>query len=114
MTFTTKGMDTLETVCAQRREVRLPCTPTVVYAHLDGYDEPVAGEIVEVSKAGVQLHIHEPLPIGSLVTVDFGGMIVLGDVRHCDERIDEYYTIGLRTCDVRKQGPPDLSIPNAR
>jgi hypothetical protein len=60
--------------------------------------------------------VGEPLPVGSLVTVEVGGVIVLGDVRHCDEHLNLYYTVGLRTCDVRKQWRdcmPDLALPGA-
>jgi hypothetical protein len=86
---------------SHRREMRWPCTPTVVYAHLDGYDEPVPAQIVEISKAGVQLHISEPLAVGSLMTLEMGGTTVLGDVRHCDIRADQSYTVGVQLCDVK-------------
>lgn len=84
----------------ERKEMRWPCEPRPVQAHLDGYDAPLAAEMVEVSRTGVQLHVPEPIPIGALVTVEVGGMIVLGDVRHCDPSPKEYYTVGLHTCDV--------------
>ncbi|HVV46880.1 MAG TPA: PilZ domain-containing protein, partial [Bryobacteraceae bacterium] len=60
------------------------------------------GEVVEVSRTGVQLHVPEPIPVGSLVTVEMGALVVLGDVRHCDPSPKEYYTVGLHTCDVQR------------
>jgi len=84
-----------------RKEIRWPCDPRIVRAHLDGYDEPIAGELVEVSRTGVQLHIPDPIPVGSLITVEIGATVVLGDVRHCDPGPKDYYTVGLHTCDVK-------------
>ena len=83
------------------RELRLPCTPTGVLAHLDAFDEPVTGHIVEVSRAGFKLHMDNPLPVGSFVTVETGGMTMLGDVRYCYARSDQRHTVGIRTCDVK-------------
>jgi hypothetical protein len=85
-----------------RKEMRWPCDPRIVRAHLAGYDEPIAGEMVEVSRTGVQLHVPAPIPIGSLVTVEVGQMIVVGDVRHCDPSPKDYYTVGLHTRDVQR------------
>jgi hypothetical protein len=87
----------------RRREPRLPCNPTIVSAHVDGYDESVAARVVEVSKAGLQLHTEELLPVGTLVTIDMGGMLVMGHVRHCDERADKAYTVGVMMADVKER-----------
>jgi hypothetical protein len=57
--------------------------------------------MVEVSRTGVQLHVPAPIPVGSLVTVEVGHTVVLGDVRHCDPSANDYYTVGLHTCDVQ-------------
>jgi putative two-component system response regulator len=84
-----------------RREVRHACSPTEVLAHADNFDRPIAGEIVEISASGIQLHIRQPLAIGTLATVEMGEMLVLGEVRHCDETANGYFTVGLKTCDVR-------------
>lgn len=86
----------------RRSEMRWACTPTGVHAHLDGYDRPIGGQVVEVSREGMQLHVEEPIAVGSLVTIEMGNVIVLGDVRHCNSR-QNYYTVGLRTRDVRSQ-----------
>ncbi|HVY92274.1 MAG TPA: PilZ domain-containing protein [Bryobacteraceae bacterium] len=85
-----------------RKELRWACDPRIVLAHLDGFDEPIAGEVVEVSRTGVQLHLANPIPIGTLVMIEVGTLVVLGDVRHCDASPNDYYTVGLQTCDVQR------------
>jgi hypothetical protein len=85
----------------RRSEMRWPCDPRGVLAYLDGRDAPIAGKVVEVSRAGLQLHVADPIPVGSRVTVEMGPLVLLGDVRHCDASPKQYYSVGLRTCGVR-------------
>ena len=54
-----------------RREPRLACDPTGVRAHLKGSDRHFTGQIVEVSRTGVQIQIDEAVPVGSVMTVEF-------------------------------------------
>lgn len=84
-----------------RKELRWACDPRIVLAHLDGCDEPIEGQVVEVSRAGVQLHVQGPIAVGTLVTIHVGTLVLLGDVRHCDANPNAYYTVGLQTCDVQ-------------
>jgi hypothetical protein len=58
--------------------------------------------MVEVSRTGVQLHVQTPIPVGSMVTVEVGETVVLGDVRHCHPSPKDYYTVGLHTRDVQR------------
>jgi hypothetical protein len=82
-----------------RREPRLPCNPTGVHAHLEGSGRHFTGKIVEVSRTGVQIQIDEAVPVGSVMTVEFGGTVLTGDIRHCQLR-DGRFTIGIQTADV--------------
>jgi hypothetical protein len=82
-----------------RREPRLPCNPTGVRAYVTGSDRHFMGEIVEVSRTGIQLQIDEAVPEGSLMTVELGGTILQGEVRHCQSR-DGRFTVGIQTADV--------------
>jgi hypothetical protein len=85
---------------ASRREPRLPCNPTGIHAYVEGRGRPVAGQIVEVSRTGIRLQIDEAVPIGSVMTVEVGGTLLMGDVRHCEPH-DEQFAVGLQTLDVR-------------
>jgi hypothetical protein len=74
-----------------------------VRAHVDEHDAPVAAQLVEVSSTGMKLHVTEPIPVGTRLTIDTGGMIVMGDVRYCGLQSDQSYAIGLMMFDVRAQ-----------
>jgi hypothetical protein len=87
----------------RRREVRLPCTVTVVRVHSAEHGLPVTAQLVEVSGFGMQLHTEEPIPVGTRLTIDTGGMKVRGAVRHCVPGPGQSYTIGVLLCDVRAQ-----------
>jgi hypothetical protein len=82
-----------------RREPRLPCNPTGVHAVLEGSDRHFTGQIVEVSRTGIQLQIDEAVPVGSVMTVEFGGTVLTGAVRHCQLR-EGRFTVGIETSDV--------------
>ena len=85
-----------------RRDLRLACDPTVAPAHLDGRQEPVAVRVVEVSKSGLQLSADEPMPIGAIVHIDLGGIMVEGEIRHCQMRSDDHsYAVGVLMRDVK-------------
>ncbi|HVW10244.1 MAG TPA: PilZ domain-containing protein [Bryobacteraceae bacterium] len=82
-----------------RREPRLPCNPTGVRAYLKSLERQFTGNIVEVSRTGIQLQIDEAVPTGSVMTVEFGGTVLEGEVRHCEFR-DGRFTVGIQTADV--------------
>ena len=82
-----------------RREPRLPCNPTGVDARLEGSDRLLTGRIVEVSRTGIQIQIDEAVPEGCVMTVEFGGTVLTGDIRHC-EACDGRFTVGIQTTNV--------------
>jgi hypothetical protein len=86
---------------SSRREPRLPCNPTSIHAQVEGSGRIVSGQIVEVSRAGIRLHVDEAVPVGSVVTVELGGTVLRGDVRHCEADDAERFTLGIQTSDVR-------------
>ena len=84
-----------------RRNERLSCNPTIVQAYVDGRERPVAAQVVEVSKSGVQLVLAEPLPVGGHVRIEIGALIVQGDIRYCKPRDDnESWAAGILMCHV--------------
>jgi hypothetical protein len=85
----------------RRREVRLPCTVTVVRVQAGEHDAPATAQLVEISSIGMQLHTEEPMSVGTRLTIDTGGMRVRGAVRHCEPRSEQSYTVGVLLCDVR-------------
>jgi hypothetical protein len=103
MEHTLKKETKANTAADRRREVRLPCSVTAVRAHMDEHDAPVTAELVEVSSTGMKLHVAEPIPVGTRLTIDTGGMTVMGDVRFCEMHSEQSYTVGLMMFDVRAQ-----------
>lgn len=43
------------------------------------------------------------MPVGALVRIDMGDLSVRGDVRHCDARPDNSYTVGVLMLDATEQ-----------
>src|SRR5579863_9260100 len=67
----------------RRREMRLQCDPANVVLEIVGHHEPVEGQIVEVSKSGLQLRVETLVPAGESVRVTRASMIINGQIRYC-------------------------------
>jgi len=80
----------------RRAEMRIACEPVTVQAWLGGREQKIAAVVVEVSKSGLQLLTDVPVQVGSAVRIDTGGLIVLGDIRYCQPRMDNRsYAVGV-------------------
>ena len=82
-----------------RREPRLACNPTGVQARVEGSGRHFIGQIVEVSRTGIQIQIDEAVAVGSVMTVELGDTLLTGDIRHCEPR-DGRFAVGIQTNDV--------------
>src|SRR5579863_8254783 len=67
----------------RRREMRFQCDPANVVLDITGHREPVEGQIVEVSKSGLQLRLDTSVPAGEAVRVTRASMIINGQIRYC-------------------------------
>lgn len=95
-----------------RREVRISCQPAAVQVCLGGSEQAVAALVVEVSTSGLQLLADEPVPVGSPVRIDMGDLIVQGEIRHCERRLDKRsYTVGVKMHDVTESDRGDRGRP---
>jgi hypothetical protein len=84
-----------------RRDMRFACDPATVQAHVSGYAQPVAAQVVQVSKSGVRLLVAEPLPEGAHVRVEIGALMVEGEIRHCKRCPDsKLWAVGILMLDV--------------
>ena len=91
-----------EPVRDRRSGLRLPRAVAIVQAHRDDeLDAPVKAQLVEVSVAGMKLYVGEPIAVGTHLSIDTGGMMVMGDVRYCEPRADQSWAIGLMMSDIR-------------
>ena len=78
-----------------RGQARMCCQPTLVYVHLANYNQPVNAQMIEVSTGGMQLQLSQPLPVGTLLTIDTGQVTVDGEVRHCQPQPNHVFVIGV-------------------
>jgi hypothetical protein len=79
---------------ARRQEIRMEVKPTpatlCVAARL-----PIEVEIKDVSRSGLGMITQSPVPVGSSVVVVRGALTINGAVRHCRERLDGEYFVGI-------------------
>jgi len=94
------------------QEVRTAWVPVPAQMYLGGREEPVAAVVVEVSKSRVQLLADEPAPVGTSVRIDMGDLVVQGDIRHCQPRLDKRsYTVGVLRRDITESDHGDRGRP---
>ena len=75
----------------QRHEVNQP----VVVSVLGTSGETFHGEIRNVSEGGTELLLDQPVPYGSLVTIDYDDNRLLGEVVYC-QREEANWLVGVR------------------
>jgi hypothetical protein len=85
----------------RRRELRLQCDPANVVLDRTGRHEPVDGQIVEVSKSGLQLRLETSVPAGEAVRVTRASMIINGQIRYCRPNEAGSFDTGVEIFDVQ-------------
>jgi hypothetical protein len=85
----------------RRREMRLQCDPANVVLEVAGHSEPVEGQIVEVSKSGLQLKLETSVPAGESVRVTRASMVINGQIRYCRPNGSGSFDTGVEILDVQ-------------
>ena len=85
----------------RRQELRLPCDPGTVLLESVAHPEPVKGQIVEVSKSGLQLRLETPLPAGESVRITGANMVISGQIRYCRPNESGSFETGVAILDVQ-------------
>jgi hypothetical protein len=70
----------------QRQAHRQPSNESAIVSVLGTPDQAVRGEILNISKGGTQLHLDEPLPVGSLISIAYNDNYLLGEVIYCHQK----------------------------
>lgn len=86
----------------RRQEMRLPCDPGGVLLESVAHPEPVEGQIVEVSKSGLQLRLEIPVAAGALVRISRAGMAISGQIRYCRPNDAGSFDTGVAIFDVQQ------------
>jgi PilZ domain len=79
----------------QRQSQRHDLSQSAVVTMLGTTTQVLQGEIRNVSKGGTQLHLGQPLGIGSLLRVDYDNNLLLGEVVYC-QQVQTGWIAGLR------------------
>lgn len=79
----------------QRQSQRHELSQPAVISMLGTGTQVLEGELRNVSKGGTQLHLGQPLSIGSLVRVDYENNLLLGEVVYC-QQVHTGWIAGLR------------------
>ena len=85
----------------RRRETRIQCDPASVLLEIDGHPEAVEGQVVEVSKSGLQLRLETTVPAGQTARVTLASMIISGQIRYCRPNDTGSFDTGIVILDVQ-------------
>jgi len=67
----------------QRLTERHPLSQYATVSLVGTAGQVLQGEIRNISKGGTQLHLDQPLAIGSLLKVEYDNNLILGEVIYC-------------------------------
>jgi hypothetical protein len=91
----------VETPLERRKEERrLPCDPSPVRVLAEGHLTFVSGYFLNVSKSGLGLCVDKPFQRGMRVTVEATRLLIRATVRHCTQKANDSFVIGLQIDDV--------------
>jgi hypothetical protein len=79
----------------QRQAQRHQLSQSASVSVLGATSQVVQGEIRNVSKNGTQLHLDQPIGIGSLLRVDYDNNLLLGEVVYCRQE-QTGWIVGIR------------------
>jgi len=86
----------------RRQEMRLPCDPGSVLLESAGCPEPIEGQIVEVSRSGLQLRLQTPVDAGASVRITRAGMLISGQIRYCRPNDSGSFDTGVAIFDFQQ------------
>ena len=79
----------------QRQAQRHEFSQAAIVSVLGTGSQVLQGEIRNVSKGGTQLHLDQPLEIGSLLKIEYDNNLLLGEVVYC-QREKTGWVVGIR------------------
>ena len=79
----------------QRQTHRHQLSQSAIVSVLGTAGQVLQGEIRNVSKGGTQLHLDQPLAIGSLLRIEYDNNLLLGEVIYCRQE-QTIWVVGIR------------------
>ena len=79
----------------QRRDQRHQFSRSAIVSVLGKASHVLQGEIRNVSKGGTQLLLNQPLRAGSLLRIDYGNNLLLGEAIYCQQG-QNGWVLGIR------------------
>lgn len=73
----------LDQLTDQRQAQRHPLSQSAIVSVLGAANQVLQGEIRNISKGGAQLQLSDPIGPGSLLRVEYGNNLLLGEVMYC-------------------------------
>ncbi len=83
----------------RRREPRFEIDQPVSVKNLEQPDIVVAGRLANFSASGIRLMLERELSLGTMVKVEWGGTILLGEIIYCSPQGAEF-AVGLQLEDA--------------
>lgn len=85
-----------------RREPRLPVhlPGDVIALSGDGGEQSVPGVVLDVSLSGMRLRVPRRVDNGTMIFVEMGSTLVVGEVRHCVAGKNGHFEAGVEITDV--------------
>jgi hypothetical protein len=83
----------------RRREPRFEIDQLVTITNLDRPDRPIGGRIANFSASGTRLVMQEELNRGTMVKVEWGTTVLLGEIIYCCRQGSEF-AVGLELEDA--------------
>jgi hypothetical protein len=89
----------------QRREPRLAVRENSTITALAGDSssgriESTKGLIVDIAVAGMGIEMSHPVQPGTMIFIETRSSVIAGEVRHCRERDDERFDVGISVTDI--------------
>jgi len=79
----------------QRQDQRHQLSQAASVSVLGAASQVLQGQIRNVSKGGTQLQLDQPLGTGSLLRIEYGNNLLLGEVVYCQQELTGW-VVGIR------------------
>jgi hypothetical protein len=83
----------------RRREPRFESDQPVAVTNLEQPGTPLMGRLVNFSAGGTRMVLDREVPLGTMVKVELGGTILLGEIIYCSRQGKEF-AVGLELEDA--------------